>query len=234
MIDEPVSEWMTNRSLTISLLSHLRRPLVYVRETTTRDFSQQSHLPVINENCPACFEQPKERDRVKKLLAQEEAMIPALFFNLKRALVPLLADETYEVMSGVAAAAEARGRNPMHRLPKEKKAKGVTDGQGPGSGPGPGLFGVQSHLTNGKSRARDEQGLVHDVVASGGSAVDTGAAGGAGAVNMTSDANNDNDNEDEDEEGDYQAAKKAKYDGNADQQNSSCVDGYCAPCYELA
>jgi hypothetical protein len=35
------------------------RPLVYVREADTRDFSLRSHLPVINENCPACFEQPK-------------------------------------------------------------------------------------------------------------------------------------------------------------------------------
>jgi tRNA(Ile)-lysidine synthase TilS/MesJ len=35
------------------------RPLVYVREHSTRDFSQQAKLPIINENCPACFEQPK-------------------------------------------------------------------------------------------------------------------------------------------------------------------------------
>jgi tRNA 2-thiocytidine biosynthesis protein TtcA len=35
------------------------RPLVYVREKATRDFSQSVQLPIINENCPACFEQPK-------------------------------------------------------------------------------------------------------------------------------------------------------------------------------
>lgn len=35
------------------------RPLIYVRELMTRDFSQASQLPIINENCPACFEQPK-------------------------------------------------------------------------------------------------------------------------------------------------------------------------------
>lgn len=35
------------------------RPLAYVREFATRDFSQQHSLPIINENCPACFEQPK-------------------------------------------------------------------------------------------------------------------------------------------------------------------------------
>ncbi len=36
------------------------RPLVYTRETETRDFARQHRsLPVVNENCPACFEQPK-------------------------------------------------------------------------------------------------------------------------------------------------------------------------------
>ena len=35
------------------------RPFVYVREATTRDFSVAAKLPIINENCPACFEQPK-------------------------------------------------------------------------------------------------------------------------------------------------------------------------------
>ena len=34
---------------------------------------------VINENCPACFEGPKERHRVKKLLAQEENLFPGIF-----------------------------------------------------------------------------------------------------------------------------------------------------------
>lgn len=41
------------------------RPLVYVRETLTRNFAKANLLPIINENCPACFEQPKERHRVK-------------------------------------------------------------------------------------------------------------------------------------------------------------------------
>ena len=59
------------------------RPLIYIREKSTRDFSQTSGLPIINENCPACFEQPKERARIKKLMSQEETMIPNLYFNLK-------------------------------------------------------------------------------------------------------------------------------------------------------
>ena len=36
------------------------RPLVYTRESETKEFSYQGRLPVINENCPACFEEPKE------------------------------------------------------------------------------------------------------------------------------------------------------------------------------
>eukprot|EP01034_Spumella_vulgaris_P024591 gene24590-30957_t len=92
------------------------RPFVYVRETATRDFSQSVGLPIINENCPACFEQPKERARVKKLLLQEEAMIPALFFNFKRALMPLLHDETYDAMDRVVKMVEANSYNSKDRV----------------------------------------------------------------------------------------------------------------------
>lgn len=42
------------------------RPLCYAREALTKDFARTNRLPVINENCPACFEEPKERHRVKK------------------------------------------------------------------------------------------------------------------------------------------------------------------------
>ena len=42
---------------------------------------------VINENCPACFEEPKERHRVKKMLAKEESLCPTVYANMRRALV---------------------------------------------------------------------------------------------------------------------------------------------------
>jgi tRNA(Ile)-lysidine synthase TilS/MesJ len=42
------------------------RPLVYVRERELRNFASQAALPVIPENCPACFEEPKERHRIKQ------------------------------------------------------------------------------------------------------------------------------------------------------------------------
>jgi tRNA(Ile)-lysidine synthase TilS/MesJ len=47
------------------------RPGIYCRERQLRDFSYAAGLPVINENCPACFEAPKERHHIKKLLARE-------------------------------------------------------------------------------------------------------------------------------------------------------------------
>lgn len=78
------------------------RPFIYVREQSTKEFSMIANLPVINENCPACFEQPKERDRVKRLLAQEEVMVPALFSNLKHTLLPLMDSDIYEAMGNVA------------------------------------------------------------------------------------------------------------------------------------
>ena len=47
------------------------RPFVYVRERQLREFAEAQGLPVIPENCPACFESPKERHRTKQLLAQQ-------------------------------------------------------------------------------------------------------------------------------------------------------------------
>jgi hypothetical protein len=35
------------------------RPLTYVREIMTREYAQLRALPVIDENCPGCFESPK-------------------------------------------------------------------------------------------------------------------------------------------------------------------------------
>jgi tRNA(Ile)-lysidine synthase TilS/MesJ len=95
------------------------RPFIYVRESMTRDFSQESNLPIINENCPACFEQPKERARMKKLLMQEESMIPALYYNLRRAFIPLLHDDTYTAMDIIAKQVEVLGQDTRQRKDKE-------------------------------------------------------------------------------------------------------------------
>ena len=51
------------------------RPLVFTRERQTRAFAAAAKLPVIQDNCPACFEEPKERYRMKTLIAQQVGLI---------------------------------------------------------------------------------------------------------------------------------------------------------------
>ena len=52
----------------------------------------------------------QERHRVKKLLGQEESMVPALFANLRKAFIPLMHDDTYEAMSAVVRSVESNTR----------------------------------------------------------------------------------------------------------------------------
>jgi selenocysteine lyase/cysteine desulfurase/tRNA(Ile)-lysidine synthase TilS/MesJ len=52
------------------------RPLAYCRESLTAEFAKSAGLPVINEKCFACFEEAKERARVKKLLLREGMLYP--------------------------------------------------------------------------------------------------------------------------------------------------------------
>lgn len=66
------------------------RPLVYVRERQTSDFAKSGKLPVIYENCPACFAMPTQREHMKALLAEEEKQNPTLFKSIKTAILPLM------------------------------------------------------------------------------------------------------------------------------------------------
>ena len=66
------------------------RPLVLVRETEAEAFAEGAALPIVAENCPACFDAPKERYRVKCLLATQEAAFPMLFQSLTKCLLPLM------------------------------------------------------------------------------------------------------------------------------------------------
>ncbi|RDD47477.1 tRNA 2-thiocytidine biosynthesis protein TtcA [Trichoplax sp. H2] len=66
------------------------RPFVYVREQELKTFAEQAKLPVIPENCPACFEAPKERRRVKQLLANQEVLFPMLHQSLLSSMKPLM------------------------------------------------------------------------------------------------------------------------------------------------
>jgi tRNA 2-thiocytidine biosynthesis protein TtcA len=68
------------------------RPLVYVRERLTRDFTQNNKLPVIADSCPACFSMPTQRQHMKELLAAEEAENKLLFKSLLTTLKPLMSE----------------------------------------------------------------------------------------------------------------------------------------------
>lgn len=65
------------------------RPFMYVRERQTRDFAERQQLPIIPENCPACFGKPTERWHMKMLLADLEKTNPVLFGSLQSAMKPL-------------------------------------------------------------------------------------------------------------------------------------------------
>lgn len=67
------------------------RPLVYARERQTRDFAARAGLPVIYENCPACFAMPMQRYQMKALLAEQEKLHPRLFASLLTTMKPLMA-----------------------------------------------------------------------------------------------------------------------------------------------
>ncbi len=70
------------------------RPFIYVRERQTAAFAKGAELPVIFENCPACFSKPMQRYQMKQLLADQEKLHPKLFASMLTAMKPLLVDET--------------------------------------------------------------------------------------------------------------------------------------------
>ncbi|KAF1795533.1 Pyridoxal phosphate-dependent transferase [Phytophthora cactorum] len=110
------------------------RPLAYVREIELKKFAYDSRLPVINENCPACFEEPKERHRVKKMLAQEESLYPDMYNSLRRALLPLMDDASYAPLEAVRARVE-QAKQERKRAPSSKSRgqNNVVKVQGNGS-----------------------------------------------------------------------------------------------------
>jgi tRNA(Ile)-lysidine synthase TilS/MesJ len=67
------------------------RPFVYVRERQLAEFARSAALPVIHDNCPACFRVPTERMRVKALLAGEEERDSRVFLSILSAMRPLMA-----------------------------------------------------------------------------------------------------------------------------------------------
>lgn len=66
------------------------RPLAYARERLCAAFAAEAELPVIPENCPACFDMPTEREHMKQLLAGEELRHSALYQTLLTTMRPLM------------------------------------------------------------------------------------------------------------------------------------------------
>lgn len=82
------------------------RPFVYVRERQTAAFAQAAALPVIMENCPACFRTPTVRFGMKQTLAMMEAANTKLFNNLRTAIKPLMGGIPDATMGNVTCATE--------------------------------------------------------------------------------------------------------------------------------
>jgi len=89
------------------------RPLAYVREKVTAALAVDNGLPIIADNCPACFAEPKERHRVKLMLAREEFEHPNLFSSLMRAMSPLIHITTAERLEDFFAPTARTKRNPI-------------------------------------------------------------------------------------------------------------------------
>ncbi len=68
------------------------RPLVYTREPMTAAFAQEAGLPVIAENCPACFSMPTQRQHIKELLRAEEQHNTGLYSSILTAIKPLISE----------------------------------------------------------------------------------------------------------------------------------------------
>ena len=68
------------------------RPFVTVRERQTTVFANEAGLPVIPDNCPACFSKPQQRQHMKELLLAEEQQHTHLYANLLHALRPLMGE----------------------------------------------------------------------------------------------------------------------------------------------
>ncbi len=66
------------------------RPLIYVRERQLVSFANTAKLPIIKDNCPACFAKPTQREYYKNLLNKEESRVANLYANILNAIKPIL------------------------------------------------------------------------------------------------------------------------------------------------
>lgn len=78
------------------------RPFVYARERQTAAFAKNAGLPVIAENCPACFAMPTQRFHMKNMLAELERDNSKIFNNLLTAMRPLMGDASGAMQTAAA------------------------------------------------------------------------------------------------------------------------------------
>jgi len=122
------------------------RPLVYSRERATREFADVMRLPIITDNCPACYTGPTERYHIKKLLGAEEASNPSLFSSLRRACRTLMTDGgaravrhlQHQVDAELEEAAESRKRASVRGRAPAASAAAAAAGGGSGAAAGKG------------------------------------------------------------------------------------------------
>ncbi|CAK9061436.1 tRNA-cytidine(32) 2-sulfurtransferase (Two-thiocytidine biosynthesis protein A) (tRNA 2-thiocytidine biosynthesis protein TtcA) [Durusdinium trenchii] len=94
------------------------RPLVNVREKTLANFAKENRLPVIADNCPACFAAPKERHRIKLMLSQQEFEHPDLFWSLSSCMKPLMSiAQTEKTMDSLSTNVVSGSQHPQHPPP---------------------------------------------------------------------------------------------------------------------
>ena len=75
------------------------RPFAYVREAELRKFATSAPLPVIEDNCPACFAKPTQRVKMKQILAEQEKAYPNTFKSLVSTLRPLMSEGLEKAVS---------------------------------------------------------------------------------------------------------------------------------------
>ena len=141
------------------------RPLAYCRESLMTEFARSANLPIINENCPACFEEPKERARMKKLLSKEETLYPNFYDNIKRAMMPLMHDDATAILRSYTEEALAKSRKETRKklTPSQKDTTAtkispmVTDSPKKGKGQSSMEMATEEELVHELARRRAER-----------------------------------------------------------------------------
>ena len=117
------------------------RPLALCRERSTREYAHAAALPVIAENCPACFSGPTVRYKVKKMLAKEEGENGNLFQVLAKAMRPLMTSAGHAAVAG-AGGGEV-GLDVLRAAPAGFVPAQLGEGGGQGGGEGAGADAAQ-------------------------------------------------------------------------------------------